>query len=336
MSLAGFGPSQIRYDMFDLVKSAEEARRLDKCERIYHRGQDMAWDGREILPMLIKQHGGIRVSPEKREALKKVFAIILWGEFAAWKVSAQLADRLVPLEAKMAATSQAFDEARHFYVMHDYLKEIDYTIEPLDRAPQALLDTVLETDKLPHKLLGMQLLIEPIALTVFQTVRESGVEPVLCDLLRYYERDEARHVGLGMQYLPSMLQRMTKREIAGLFAFQVRLMSWAMAELKVMESDLKVLGITPRVIVARTRKKQLAATHEALSALGVAWRDERNYPAATLNAVTEFMFPEEHLRHDPKGRIGSAWRRFWHKEELHDASEFDQHEHAIKTLQGIQ
>ena len=48
------------------------------------------------------------------------------------------------------------------------------------------------------------------------------------------------------------------------------------------------------------------------------------------------MFPEEHLRHDPKGRIGSAWRRFWHKEELHDASEFDQHEHAIKTLQGIQ
>ena len=58
MSLAGFGPSQIRYDMFDLVKSAEEARRLDKCERIYHRGQDMAWDGREILPMLIKQHGG--------------------------------------------------------------------------------------------------------------------------------------------------------------------------------------------------------------------------------------------------------------------------------------
>ncbi len=336
MNLTGFGSSQIRYDMFDLVKDAEEARRLHKCENIYHRGQEMAWDGKDILPMLIEQHGGVKVPPEKREALKKVFAIILWGELAAWKISAQLADRLVPLEAKMGATSQAFDEARHFYVMYDYLKELNYEVEPLDRAPQALLDLVLDTDHLPYKLLGMQLMIEPIALTVFQTVRESGIEPVLCDLLRYYERDEARHVGLGMQYLPSLLQRMSKSEIAALFTFQVRLMTWAMAELKVMEKDLKVLGITPRTIVERTRKKQLAATHEALSAFGYEWKKNRNYPAATLNAVTEFVFPDDSVRHDPKARLKAAWRRFWHRDETHDASEFAVHEHSIKTVHGMQ
>ena len=48
--------------------------------------------------------------------------MLMWGELAAWRISAQLADRLEPLEMKMAATSQAHDEARHFYVMHDYLE----------------------------------------------------------------------------------------------------------------------------------------------------------------------------------------------------------------------
>jgi hypothetical protein len=336
MKLAGLGPSQIRYDMFALTRDAEEARRLDKCERIYHRGQDMAWDGKDILAMLLKEHGGVHLPPEKREAIKKVFAIILWGELAAWKISAQLADRLVPLEAKMAATSQAFDEARHFYVMYDYLKELEYQVEPLDRAPQALLDLVLETDKLPYKLLGMQLMIEPIALTVFQTVRESGIEPVLCELLRYYERDEARHVGLGMQYLPSLLKAMSKREIAALFGFQVRLMTLAMAELKFMAKDLAVLGIEPRTIVDRTRKKQLAATHEALSAIGFDFDEGRNYAASALNAVTEYTFPEAGIRHDRKARLESAWQRFWHKDPKHDASEFAVHEHAIKTVHGVQ
>lgn len=336
MSIAGFGSSQIRYDMFDLVRDTEEARRLDKCERIYHRGQEMAWDGKDILPMLIEKHGGVHLSEEKRGPLARTFAIILWGELAAWKISAQLADRLVPMEAKMAATSQAFDEARHFYVMYDYLKLLGYEVEPLDRAPQALLDLVLDTDKLPYKLLGMQLMIEPIALTVFQTVRESGVEPVLCELLRYYERDEARHVGLGMQYLPSMLKKMSKAEIGALFSFQVKLLAWAMAELKVMEKDLEALGIEPRLIIDRARKKQLSATHEALSILGYDWLEERNYAASTLNAVVEYVFPDDAVRHEPKARLEAAWRRFWMKDARHDASEFAVHEHAIKTVHGIQ
>ena len=71
MGIAGFGKTQLRYDMFDLTRSVDEARRLRKCERIYHRGQEMAWDGKEILPMLIKKHGGINIDGEKKEALKK-------------------------------------------------------------------------------------------------------------------------------------------------------------------------------------------------------------------------------------------------------------------------
>src|ERR1041384_2753906 len=128
--------SVIPYDMFSIERSAAEAKRYAKCERIYHKGQELAWDGKEILPMLLEKHGGVKIRPEQREPLKRLFAIILWGELAAWKISAQLADRLVPLEARMAATSQAFDEARHFYTMYDYLKELDYIPQRLRPAPR--------------------------------------------------------------------------------------------------------------------------------------------------------------------------------------------------------
>ena len=332
MGIAGYGKTKIRYDMFDIVNNVAEARRLAKCERIYHRAQLMAWDGKEILPELIARHGGIHVDPDKAEALKKIFAIILWGELAAWKISAQLADEIVPLGAKMAATSQAFDEARHFYVMHDYLTELGYVPERMDPAPQALLDLVLDTNKLPYKILGMQLMVETIALTIFQTVRELEVEPVLTELMKYFERDEARHVGLGMQYLPSLLSQMSKREVSALITFQVRLLVWSLWELKVLGKDFEVLGIESRKILERGRKKQLAALHEAFNALGVEWQDDRNFAACLLNAVTEYMFPTDGIVGKPFKRFEAAWRAFWERVEIHGAEEFDVHQsHAIKT-----
>jgi len=88
--------TSITYEMFDWERSAEDAKRFVRCERIYHLGQELAWDGKDVLAELLQKHGGIRLAPDKREALKTVFAIIMWGELAAWKISAQLADRLVP------------------------------------------------------------------------------------------------------------------------------------------------------------------------------------------------------------------------------------------------
>ena len=97
----------------------------------------------------------------------------------------------------MAATSQTHDEARHFYVMHDYLELLGYEPMELPAGPRRVIESILHADSLAKKLLGMQLMVEPIALTLFQIVRENNLEPVLCELLPYYERDEARHVAQG-------------------------------------------------------------------------------------------------------------------------------------------
>src|SRR3954468_20235781 len=98
MSLFG-RKKQLTYRMFDVRRSADEAKRFARCERLYHQGQEFAWDGKDILTMLLAEHGGVQLADDKREALKQLLAIILWGELAAWKISAQLADELEPLEA---------------------------------------------------------------------------------------------------------------------------------------------------------------------------------------------------------------------------------------------
>ena len=98
----------IPYRMFDRAHYGLEAKNARILERIYHKGQALAWDGKEVLESLIAEHGTPEIDDEKKEALSRIFGIIMWGELAAWRISAELADELEPLEAKMAATSQAY------------------------------------------------------------------------------------------------------------------------------------------------------------------------------------------------------------------------------------
>ena len=114
MALFGAKKRGIPYDMFDRDKFGLEAKNARILERIYYKGQARSWDGKKVLDALIKEEGHPQLPEETREALGRVFALIMWGELAAWRISAQLADRIEPLEAKLAATSQVHDEARHF------------------------------------------------------------------------------------------------------------------------------------------------------------------------------------------------------------------------------
>ncbi|MBX3208272.1 MAG: ferritin-like domain-containing protein [Labilithrix sp.] len=244
------------YDMFDVAYSDKEARRARRMESIYHVGQDRIWDGRDVLKELIERHGKPQLAARERHALARIFSVIMWGELAAWKISAQLTDAIVPLPGKLAASSQVHDEARHFYVMHDYLEALGERPPPLDRWSRRVLSLTLGTKSLAKKLLGMQLTIETIALTIFQRVRELEVEPVLTDLLPYYERDEARHVGLGIQMLPELIAKMSFAERLDLAAFHLDLYGSAVMSLKSLEPALLSVGVDPRSLLAIGFRKQ--------------------------------------------------------------------------------
>jgi hypothetical protein len=289
--LFGRNKASLPYDMFDADLSDAEARRARRMESIYHVGQNRIWNGRDVLAELIKKHGRPTLGPRERKALARVFSIIMWGELGAWKISAQLADELVPLEAKLAAASQVHDEARHFYVMHDYLEALGERPPRLEYFSRHVLEMTLRTDNLVKKLLGMQLTIETIALTIFQQVRELEVEPVLSELLVYYERDEARHVGLGVQLVPPMLARLSIPQAVDLALFQLELLSSVLFGLKRLEEDLLLIGVDPRDVLALGFRK-LGELDAAIKQEFPLWPEDP--PVRRIfDGLVEVLFPAE-------------------------------------------
>jgi hypothetical protein len=285
--------SGLTFDMFDRERTAIEASRARKLESLYHVGQAKIWDGRAVLDELVAKHGKpVIADPRVAHAIARIFSIIMWGELGAWRIAAQLADRLEPLEAKLAATSQAHDEARHFYVMHDYLEALGVEVPPLDFWSRRVIEATLETDELPKKITGMQLQIESIALTLFQLVRELKVEPVLSELLVFYERDEARHVGLGVQFLPSLLARLTPAQRISYSAFQVKLLTMSLGGLKSMEPELNVLGIDPQDVIRLCMQKLTSALFD-LSHETKEKRIANEWVARVIDTCAEALFPTD-------------------------------------------
>lgn len=292
----------IPYSMFDRDSYGLAAKNAKILERVYHKGHTQGWDGKEVLSSLIAEHGTPTMNETQKQALGRVFSIILWGELAAWRISAELADEIEPFEPKMAATSQAFDEARHFYVMHDYLEVLGVRPDGIHWGARRLLEKVMNADNLAKKLLGMQLMVEPVALTLFHIVKDLNVEPVLTRLLPYYERDEARHVALGVQYLPALMKNMSVSERLGLFAFQFELISYEIATNYWLMRDLEVLGVDPRALIEVGKAKQIKAMEAVLESLDV----KATYPTMIIDryadAVTELTLPAS-------SNAGNLWTR---------------------------
>src|SRR5262245_23340190 len=99
------------------------AIKTKRLERLYHLTREHAWDGKAVLGALIEKHGppGKDMPEDVRRPLARLLTILMWGELAAWNISADLALGIDDVDAKMAATGQVFDEARHFTVLREYV-----------------------------------------------------------------------------------------------------------------------------------------------------------------------------------------------------------------------
>ena len=83
---------------------------------------------------------------------------------------------------------------------------------PIGTALKGLLDKILTDPRWDLKFIGMQIIIEGLALAAFQTVREGTKDPVLKQMIGYIIRDEARHVTFGIHYLKEFVQSFTKEQ----------------------------------------------------------------------------------------------------------------------------
>jgi hypothetical protein len=124
----------------------------------------------------------------------------LHGEQGALMVAAQLVNAVPHTDAKFYAATQTMDEARHVDVFARYIKKLD-EIRPIAPSLKGILDQTLQTGDWMKKLVGMQIVVEGLALYAFREMRNLTEEPLLKNLLTYVARDEARHHAYGVLYI---------------------------------------------------------------------------------------------------------------------------------------
>lgn len=142
----------------------------------------------------------------------------LHGEQGALMVAAQLVNAVPHTDAKFYAATQTMDEARHVEVFSKYIKKLD-EVQPIAPPLKQVLDGTLQTDDWLKKLVGMQIVVEGLALYSFREMRNLTEEPLLKDLLTYVARDESRHHAYGVQYVERCIPCLSDAERAELEDF---------------------------------------------------------------------------------------------------------------------
>ena len=129
----------------------------------------------------------------------------LHGEQGALLATAKIVETVPWAEAKFYAASQVLDEARHVEVYHRYLTEklgVSYGVHP---SLQALLDDILRDPRWDLTFLGMQILVEGLALAAFGLLRlQMAGEPLIQDITSRIMADESRHVAFGVLALEGL------------------------------------------------------------------------------------------------------------------------------------
>ena len=117
------------------------------------------------------------------------------------------------IDAKYYAATQVVDEARHVEVFEKYIDEKIGVRYPVNPHLQLLLDDIINDSRWDMTYLGMQIMVEGLALAAFGLMHQVTTEPLLKKLLRYVMSDEARHVAFGVLSLQEVYQDMTTSEI---------------------------------------------------------------------------------------------------------------------------
>ena len=148
------------------------------------------------------------------------------GEQGALLCTAKIVESVPWIDAKYYAATQVVDEARHVEVFAQYLDTklggIGY---PVNHHLGLLLDDIINDSRWDITYLGMQIMVEGLALAAFGFMHQTTQEPLLKKLLRYVMSDEARHVAFGVLSLKEVYEDMTHAELRERqeFAFEAAL-----------------------------------------------------------------------------------------------------------------
>jgi hypothetical protein len=134
------------------------------------------------------------------------------GEQGALMAAARIVQMVPDLDAKFYAATQVMDEARHVEAYARLLNEKLGIAYPITPGLSSLLETVLTDRRWDMTYLGMQILIEGLALAAFQRIRDHAKNRLAASVNAYVMQDEARHVAFGRLALRDYYPQISEAE----------------------------------------------------------------------------------------------------------------------------
>ncbi len=201
---------------------------------LYERGKSKQWDGAqridwsqdldpenpqllppEALPLFgsplfarLSRRDRVEVTRQHQAWTVSQF---LHGEQAALICAAKTVQQVPDLDAKLYAATQVVDEARHVEVYQRLLGKFGLSY-PMTEPLRTLLDQVLRDARWDMTYLGMQVVIEGLALAAFARIRDEAQNPLAAAVNAYVMEDEARHVAFGALSLREYYPQLTQAE----------------------------------------------------------------------------------------------------------------------------
>ena len=172
----------------------------------------------------------------------------LHGEQGALLCTAKIVETVPWYDAKLYASTQTMDEARHVEVFHRYIDEKLEGGFQVNAHLRMLLDDIIQDSRWDMTYLGMQVMVEGLALAAFGFLHQMTEEPLLKQLLRYVMSDEARHVAFGVLSLKEAYAGMSDQELMERqeFAFEAAI---RMRDRFLSQEVWEKHGVNPRDVV---------------------------------------------------------------------------------------
>ena len=239
------GPPDKVHTSMDAIYNWNYEPEIDQLRTLYANGVDGQWSAMKALDWdseidhdLFSRSfsmGGIPITRTKfwgtlssetqwevgRRTAAFMLSTFLHGEQGALMTASQLVTAVPHMDGKFYAATQTMDEARHVEVFASYVEKLD-TVYPVTSGLRAILDAILGAENWMMKAVGMNIVLEGLALYSFRDMRNQTEEPLLKKLLTYVSRDEARHTAFGIKYLSNLTTELSDQECKDLedFAFE--------------------------------------------------------------------------------------------------------------------
>ena len=138
---------------------------------------------------------------------------LMYGEHGAMIVCSQLVEMVAGGDAKFFQATQVVDEARHTEVLSRYIAEkLDGQFYPMPAAEKELFDSLISDPRWPAKTIGLQLVAETFAVSLFRMLAQTSKDPLLREICRRILADESRHMSFGMLSLPAVVAESSEQQ----------------------------------------------------------------------------------------------------------------------------